>query len=40
MNGDILRYKKAVETDDSLTKEQKEEMLKKLQDAINETIEY
>lgn len=40
MNGDILRYKKAVETDDSLTNEQKEEMLKKLQDAINETIEY
>lgn len=40
MNGDILRYKKAVETDDSLTKEQKEEMLKKLQDAVNETIEY
>lgn len=40
MNGDILRYKKAVETDDFLTKEQKEEMLKKLQDAVNETIKY
>lgn len=40
INGDILRYKKAVETDDTLTEEQKTEMIDKLREAVNETLEF
>ena len=40
MNNDILRYKASIEADTELTKEQKDEMYKELQRAVDETIEY
>lgn len=40
MNNDILRYKASIEADTELTKEQKDEMYKEFQRAVDETIEY
>lgn len=40
MNNDILRYKASIEADADLTKEQKDELYKELQRAVDETIEY
>ena len=40
MNNDILRYKASIEADTELTKEQKDELYKELQRAVDETIEY
>ena len=40
LNNDILRYKASIEADTELTKEQKDEMYKELQRAVDETIEY
>lgn len=40
MNNDILRYKASIEADVDLTKEQKDELYKELQRAVDETIEY
>lgn len=40
MNNDILRYKASIEADTELTKEQKDELYKDLQRAVDETIEY
>lgn len=40
MNGDILRYKKAIEADPSLSEEQKKENYEKFKSAVNETICY
>lgn len=40
LNNDILRYKASIEADTELTKEQKDELYKDLQRAVDETIEY
>ena len=40
LNNDIIRYKTSIEADTELTKKQKYEMLKELQESVNETIEY
>lgn len=40
MNNDIIRYKSSIESDNELTKEQKEELYKELQKSIFETIKY
>ena len=40
INNDILRFKKSIEADNDLTKDQKKEMYEELQRAVDETIEY
>lgn len=40
LNNDILRYKASIEADTELLKEQKDELYKELQRAVDETIEY
>lgn len=40
LNNDILRYKASIDSDDSLTKEEKDELYRKLQADIDGTIEY
>lgn len=40
INNDIIRYKASIEADNELTKEQKDEMYKELQRAVNEAIEF
>ena len=40
LNNDILRYKASIEADNELTKEQKDDLYKTLQSAIDSTIEF
>jgi hypothetical protein len=40
LNNDILRYKASIEADNELTKEQKDDLYKTLQSAVDSTIEF
>lgn len=40
LNNDIMRYKASIDSDDSLTKQEKDELYNSLQDEINATIEF
>ena len=40
LNNDVLRYKASIEADNELTKEQKDDLYKTLQSAIDSTIEF